>query len=134
LARPTGRRNLTSCAVGGPTLDACVILDGAPTEVYEAQIEDLPLLIPIYDIRTIGAGGGSIAWLDDGLLKVGPQSAGAQPGPICYGRGGTEPTVTDAAIVLGYLTPDEFLGGPLAIHEEAARRGVADRVSPPHGL
>src|SRR5262249_61862565 len=126
LARPTGRRNLTSCAVGGPTLDACVILDGAPTEVYEAQIEDLPLLIPIYDIRTIGAGGGSIAWLDDGLLKVGPHSAGAEPGPICYGRGGTEPTVTDAAIVLGYLTAEEFLAGPPATDEDAARPRIAE--------
>ena len=111
-----------------------MILDGQPTEVYEARIEHLPLLIPIFDIRTIGAGGGSIAWLDDGLLKVGPQSAGAQPGPICYGRGGTEPTVTDAAIVLGYLTAEEFLAGQLEIDEEAARRGIAERIAAPLGL
>jgi N-methylhydantoinase A len=128
------RPNLISFDVGGTSLDACVILDGQPTEVYEAQIEHLPLLIPIFDIRTIGAGGGSIAWLDGGLLKVGPQSAGAQPGPICYGRGGTEPTLTDAAIVLGYLTADEFLAGQLAIDEEAARRGIAERIAEPLGL
>jgi N-methylhydantoinase A/oxoprolinase/acetone carboxylase beta subunit len=128
------RPNLISFDVGGTSLDACVILDAQPTEVYEARIEHLPLLIPIFDIRTIGAGGGSIAWLDDGLLKVGPQSAGAQPGPICYGRGGTEPTVTDAAIVLGYLTAEEFLGGQLTIDEEAARGGIAERIAAPLGL
>jgi N-methylhydantoinase A len=128
------RPNLISFDVGGTSLDACVILDGQPTEVYEAQIEHLPLLIPIFDIRTIGAGGGSIAWLDDGLLKVGPQSAGAQPGPICYGRGGTEPTVTDAAIVLGYLTAEEFLAGQLTIDQEAARRGITERIAVPLGL
>jgi N-methylhydantoinase A len=128
------RPNLISFDVGGTSLDACVVLDGQPTEVYEARIEHLPLLIPIFDIRTIGAGGGSIAWLDDGLLKVGPRSAGAQPGPICYGRGGVEPTVTDAAIVLGYLTADEFLAGQLAIDEEAARRGIAESIAAPLGV
>ncbi len=96
---------VTTCydhSIGGTSLDACVIESGAAVAVHEAQLEQYPLLIPIYDIRTIGAGGGSIAWVHEGLLKVGPMSAGAEPGPICCGRGGTEPTVTDAAVVLGY--------------------------------
>ena len=75
--------------MGGTSLDACVIVDGAPTEVYEAEIESLPIRIPVFDIRTIGAGGGSIAWMDKGLLRVGPHSAGAVPGPICLRGGAT---------------------------------------------
>jgi N-methylhydantoinase A len=134
LGRLTDRRNLISFDVGGTSLDACVILDGVPTEVYEARIEGLPLLLPIFDIRTIGAGGGSIAWLDDGLLKVGPQSAGADPGPICYQAGGSEPTVTDAAVALGYLAADEFLSGALAIDEDAAREAIRERIAGPLGL
>jgi len=134
LGRLLDRRNIVSFDVGGTSVDACVIVDGAPTEVHEGRIEGLPLLVPIYDIRTIGAGGGSIAWLDDGLLKVGPQSAGAEPGPIAYGRGGTRPTVTDAALVLGHLHPDEFLGGRLHIDGEAARRGVQEQLAGPLGV
>jgi N-methylhydantoinase A len=134
LGRLTDRRNLISFDVGGTSLDACVILDGVPTEVYEARIEGLPLLLPIFDIRTIGAGGGSIAWLDDGLLKVGPQSAGADPGPVCYQAGGSEPTVTDAAVALGYLTAEEFLSGALAIDEDAAREAIRERIAGPLGL
>lgn len=134
VGRLIGRRNVVSFDVGGTSVDACVIVDGQPTDVHEGRIEDLPLLVPIYDIRTLGAGGGSIAWLDDGLLKVGPRSAGAEPGPIAYGRGGTEPTVTDAAIVLGHLHPDEFLGGALQVDGEAARRGLEERIAEPLGL
>jgi N-methylhydantoinase A len=127
IARP----NLISFDVGGTSVDACVLLDGKPTEVYEARIENLPLLIPIYDIRTIGAGGGSIARVEGGLLRVGPQSAGADPGPLCYRKGGTAPTVTDAAIVLGYLSAREFLEGQLQIDEDAAREGVATLIAAP---
>jgi N-methylhydantoinase A len=128
-----GRQNLIAFDVGGTSVDACVLLNGKPTEVYEARIENLPLLIPIYDIRTIGAGGGSIAWIDDGLLKVGPHSAGAEPGPICYGKGGTEPTVTDAGIVLGYLSAREFLEGQVAIDEQAAYSGLEQTIAKPLG-
>ena len=134
LGRATGRSSLISFDVGGTSLDACVIVDGAPTEVYEAEIESLPIRIPVFDIRTIGAGGGSIAWMDKGLLKVGPQSAGAVPGPICYGRGNTEPTVTDASLCLGYLAADEFLGGEMSLDREAAVRGVEEKLARPLGM
>lgn len=134
LGEATGRSSLISFDVGGTSLDACVIVNGAPTEVYEAEIESLPIRIPVFDIRTIGAGGGSIAWMDKGLLRVGPQSAGAVPGPICYGRGNTEPTVTDASLCLGYLAADEFLGGEMSLDAEAARRGVEDKLARPLGM
>ncbi|MDE0139736.1 MAG: hydantoinase/oxoprolinase family protein [bacterium] len=134
LGEATGRSSLISFDVGGTSLDACVIVDGAPTEVYEAEIEALPIRIPVFDIRTIGAGGGSIAWMDKGLLRVGPRSAGAVPGPICYGRGNTEPTVTDAALCLGYLAADEFLGGEMSLDEAAAVRGVTEKLAEPLGM
>ena len=134
LGEATGRSSLISFDVGGTSLDACVIVDGAPTEVYEAEIENLPIRIPVFDIRTIGAGGGSIAWMDKGLLRVGPRSAGAVPGPICYGRGNTEPTVTDAALCLGYLAADEFLGGEMSLDRDAAVRGIAEKLAEPLGM
>ena len=134
LGEATGRSSLISFDVGGTSLDACVIVDGAPTEVYEAEIEGLPIRIPVFDIRTIGAGGGSIAWMDKGLLRVGPRSAGAVPGPICYGRGNTEPTVTDASLCLGYLAADEFLGGEMSLDGAAAVRGVTEKLAEPLGM
>lgn len=120
--------------VGGTSVDACVIEDATPSEVYEASIDGFPLLIPIFDIRTVGAGGGSIAWTDDGLLRVGPQSAGAVPGPVAYGIGGTEPTLTDAALSLGYLDPKTFLDGGMAIDAEAARAAVRTKIAEPLGI
>ncbi|MCX4472601.1 hydantoinase/oxoprolinase family protein [Micromonospora sp. NBC_01655] len=134
LAAELGRDNLLTFDIGGTSLDACVIERGTPVAAYEAQLEHFPLLIPTYDIRTIGAGGGSIAWLDRGLLKVGPHSAGADPGPVCYGRGGTRPTVTDAAVVLGYVDPDRFLAGTMGLHDEAARDAVREQLAEPLGL
>ncbi len=134
MGEATGRSSLISFDVGGTSLDACVIVDGAPTEVYEAEIESLPIRIPVFDIRTIGAGGGSIAWMDKGLLRVGPRSAGAVPGPICYGLGNTEPTVTDAALCLGYLAADEFLGGEMRLEEAAAVRGITENLATPLGM
>ena len=90
---------------------------------------------PAVDVRSIGAGGGSIAWIDDGgLLHVGPQSAGSDPGPVAYQRGGSEPTVTDACVVLGYIDPDFFLGGAMKLDTEAARGAIADRIGTPLGL
>ena len=131
LSRALDRHDLITFDVGGTSLDVCMIEDGRAAAAFEAALENHPLLIPIYDIRTIGAGGGSIAWLDAGLLNVGPQSAGAEPGPICYGRGGTLPTVTDACLVLGYIDPDDFLGGTMPLDREAAFDGLRDAVAEP---
>jgi N-methylhydantoinase A len=127
----TGRENLIAVDMGGTSLDACVIEGGSPAVEYESQLGNVPVMIPVYDIRTIGAGGGSIAWLDSGLLKVGPKSAGADPGPICYGQGGTEPTLTDAAVSLGYLDPDAFLGGEMELDVEAVHAGIEEKLANP---
>ncbi len=124
LAKSLQRPRLLTLDFGGTSLDACMIEDGEPTIVHEASLEHLPVLIPVFDIRCIGAGGGSIAWMEEDILKVGPQSAGADPGPIAYGRGGLEPTTTDAAIVLGFLDPNAFLNGAMPLDAVAARRGI----------
>jgi N-methylhydantoinase A len=134
LAEVLGRDDLLTFDIGGTSLDTCVIERGVGVAAYEARLEHYPLLIPTFDIRTIGAGGGSIAWIDEGLLQVGPQSAGADPGPIAYGRGGTEPTVTDAAIHLGYIDPARFLGGEMQLDAAAAEVGLRERVAAPLGL
>ena len=131
IANETGRKNLISLDIGGTSLDTCVFTKGRPSEVYEADIDHMPVLIPIFDIRTIGAGGGSIAWLDQDLLKVGPQSAGADPGPACYERGGTEPTVTDAALILGYLRPEWFLNGEMHINQSLAEKALQEKICGP---
>jgi len=123
--------NLIAVDMGGTSLDTCVIQNGAPSISYESEIQETPVQIPVYDIKTIGAGGGSIAWEDNGLLRVGPESAGADPGPICYGKGGTEPTVTDAALALGYLSPDTFLGGEMELAEDATLDGIESRLADP---
>jgi N-methylhydantoinase A len=94
-----------------------------------------PVMLPMIDVVEVGAGGGSIAWLDDvGALKVGPQSAGADPGPICYRGGGSEPTITDANVVLGRLDPENFLGGEMRLDAESARAGIARKVAEPLGM
>ena len=134
LADLLGRDDLLSFDIGGTSLDACVIERGKAVAAFEAKLEHYPLLIPIYDIRTIGAGGGSIAWIDENLLRVGPRSAGAQPGPICYGRGGTEPTLTDAAVCLGYIDPDRFLEGELRLDAPAAEAGLREQIAEPLGM
>ncbi len=108
--------------VGGTSADVALVEDGQPVVTTEGGIEGFPLRVPLVDLSTIGAGGGSIAWLDDaGGLRVGPRSAGAHPGPICYRRGGNEPTVTDAFCVLGYLASDGLAGGDLTLDLDAAR-------------
>jgi N-methylhydantoinase A len=134
LSEILDRGNLIAVDIGGTSTDACVVRDGAPTLKYQAELEKLPLMIPAYNISTIGAGGGSIARVEGGLLKVGPLSAGAEPGPICYGRGGTLPTFTDAAVVLGYIDPDNFLGGQVKLDAAAARAGLMKHVAEPLGL
>ncbi|QSB17141.1 hydantoinase/oxoprolinase family protein [Natronosporangium hydrolyticum] len=133
LAELLGRDDLLTFDVGGTSLDTCVIERGTAVAAFQSHLEQFPLLIPAYDIRTIGAGGGSIAWLDRGLLKVGPQSAGAEPGPVCYGRGGTQATVTDAAVVLGYLDPDRFLSGQMSLDADAAQDAITRQVAEPLG-
>jgi N-methylhydantoinase A len=122
----TGRENLISMDMGGTSFDVSLIANGKPNQTAEFEIEwGLPVYTPMIDVRTIGAGGGSVAWVDKGgFLRVGPESAGSQPGPACYGRGGTRPTVTDANLVLGRLSGDYFLGGALSLDSEAARRAL----------
>lgn len=118
--------------MGGTSTDTCLVHGGTPETTTEGEIEGIPLLFKQIDVQSIGAGGGSIAWVDrGGTLKVGPKSAGARPGPACYGRGGTDPTVTDAALLLGYLNPEYFLGGEMTLDEsaaEAALESVADSL------
>lgn len=131
LARQIERKRVITLDYGGTSLDMSVIEDFIPTLMHQADLEHLPILIPIFDIRCIGAGGGSIAWVQEGLLQVGPQSAGSDPGPIAYGNGGTEPTTTDAAIVLGYINPAGFLGGKMKLDVDASWRGVEERLAKP---
>ena len=123
LGKTAGIQNLITFDMGGTSSDVS-LLDGQIRRTNESSIGDFPIRMPIIDIHSVGAGGGSIAYLDrGGSLKVGPQSAGAQPGPACYGMG-DEPTVTDANLVLGRLVPDFFLGGKMKIYPERSRRAV----------
>jgi N-methylhydantoinase A len=126
--------DMLSFDVGGTSLDTCVVSRGTATTAYEASLTGLSMLTSVFDLRTIGAGGGSIAWVDDGLLRVGPQSAGAEPGPACYRRGGTAPTVTDAAVTLGYLSSEEFVVTEMDISSEAARAAVQKAIADPLGI
>lgn len=126
LASVKGIRNLATLDIGGTSTDVSIVVDGAErfTDDYELEF-GIPLRVPMIDIRTIGAGGGSVAWLDKvGGLHVGPRSAGARPGPACYGFGGMEATVTDANLVLGRIDPDTFLGGKMRLDAAAARRVI----------
>ena len=130
LAEVTGRRDLITADVGGTSFDVAVVEQGRPAVVSEGAIEGYPIKLPHINIHTIGAGGGSIAWLDRaGALRVGAESAGAVPGPICYGRGGTRPTVTDAHVVLGRL--GALLEGEIELDAEAAREGLRREIGAP---
>ncbi len=120
--------------MGGTSADVCLIRDGQPSITNEGEIGEFPLQVPMTDIHTIGAGGGSVATATTlGNLTVGPQSAGAYPGPACYGQGGTEPTVTDANLVLGRIPP-HLLGGEVPLHVDLAHKAIADRIATPLGL
>jgi N-methylhydantoinase A len=110
--------------VGGTSFDTCLLVDGRPRVKYEGEVVGMPLQTPWVDVRSVGAGGGSIASVERGLLHVGPRSAGADPGPVCYGRGGTEPTVTDAAVALGMFAREELASG-LALDVEGAAAALA---------
>jgi N-methylhydantoinase A len=121
----TAERNLLTLDMGGTSTDVAVV-DGAPRLTTDGRIGEYPVAVPMVDMHTIGAGGGSLAWLDaGGMLQVGPQSAGADPGPACYGRGGAAPTVTDANLALGRLQADAFLGGSMPLDRDAATAALA---------
>lgn len=133
LAKDTGRRNLLGVDMGGTSFDLTLVIDGEPQLSTETSLEGLPLLMSVVDIHTIGTGGGSIAWIEGGGLRVGPKSAGSQPGPACYGRGGTEPTVTDANFFLGRLAANSLLGGRMSLDAAATRAAMA-KLSAPLGM
>ena len=122
VAKLANRPDVITLDMGGTSADVALIRGGRADVAYNREVAGFPIRQPMVDIETVGAGGGSIAWFDrDGLLKVGPQSAGADPGPACYGLGGDAPTVTDANLVLGRLSPRGLLGGEMALDVERAR-------------
>ena len=127
-----GWNNVITVDMGGTSFDVATITEGKIRISRESEIADLVYCIPSVDVYTIGAGGGSIAWHDiAGVLRVGPQSAGADPGPACYGKGGEEPTVTDADLVLGYLNPDYFLGGEMKLYPDLAEKAIKEKLADP---
>src|SRR5262249_4438629 len=120
------RGDIITLDMGGTSADVALIRNYEAGLSFERAVAGFPVRLPMLDIHTIGAGGGSIAWIDrDGLLKVGPSSAGADPGPACYGRGGKNATVTDANLVLGRLSSGGLIGGRMPLDRDAATRAVA---------
>lgn len=136
LCRPYNLDNLITIDMGGTSFDVTLIKEGKPWMTSEVAVADVyHIRLPLVDVHTIGAGGGSIAWLDDKrALHVGPQSAGSDPGPACYNKGGEEPTSTDADLVLGYLNPDFFLGGEIKINPELSRKAIKEKIADPLGM
>src|SRR5689334_6242025 len=144
FGRLAGENDLLAFDMGGTTAKLCVIEDGKPLTSTEFEVDrkyrfkagsGLPVKTPVVELIEIGAGGGSIARVDSlGLLKVGPDSAGADPGPACYGRGGRQPTVTDADLLLGYLDPGFFLGGRLQLDRPAAEAAIGSKIAEPLGM
>lgn len=135
FVEPHDRGDCITVDMGGTSFDAALIFNRKPLVVTDGRINGHLLALPMLDIHTIGAGGGSIGWIDSaGLLRMGPQSAGAQPGPACYGRGGEKPTCTDADLMLGYLDPDFFLGGKLKLYPERARAAIETHIAQPLGM
>lgn len=135
VSKQTGLDNLITIDMGGTSLDAALIEHGEPQYTTNSQINDFPINVPMVEMHTIGSGGGSIAWIDSGgALRVGPHSAGADPGPVCYDKGGTEPTVSDANAILGRLNPDSILGGKMKMNLEGARKAVKEKIAEPLGL
>lgn len=125
-AQRAGFQNVITLDIGGTSCDVALVEEGKPLIAGHGAIGGYPVRLQLVDVSTIGAGGGSIAWIDEGGgLRVGPQSAGAEPGPACYGRGGQDATVTDASVVLGYVNPARFAGGELDLDPEAAEAAVA---------
>ena len=131
LAKHFGYDNVIATDVGGTTFKVAVIQGGTWSYSPQTVLNQYQLRLPMIDLASIGAGGGSIAWVDGGRLRIGPKSASADPGPACYGLGGTEPTVTDADVVLGYISPDNFLGGRMKLHADNAHEAIRERVAAP---
>ena len=126
-AKLSGFSNLISFDMGGTSTDVCMVRDGKPSLSTETEVDGLPIRTPVLDIATVGAGGGSIIWRDDGgMLRVGPESAGAEPGPACYGRGGTRPTITDAHMIRGTVRAQAFLGGRMRVDSALAEQAFTE--------
>lgn len=135
IARMAGYPNVITLDMGGTSCDVALIEGGEPKFAAESSVEGYPVQIPTIDLNIVGAGGGSIAWLDSGGgLRVGPQSAGADPGPVCYRKGGSQPTVTDANLVTGRLNADYYLKGSIHLDSEAAQASIEKRIAGPLGL
>ena len=136
LAARLGLDPVLATDVGGTSFDVGLVVAGEPAYAEAPVYAQYPVALPTIDVPSVGAGGGSIGWVepDTGILRVGPQSAGARPGPACYGAGGTEPTVTDANVVLGRINPDAFLGGRMRLDAERARDAIRERVAEPLGM
>ncbi|MET0444527.1 MAG: hydantoinase/oxoprolinase family protein, partial [Pseudorhodoplanes sp.] len=137
-SRATGAQagfdNIVTMDIGGTSFDVGVIVSGKPIMRTEISVAGADIRVHSIDVQSIGAGGGSIAYVEFGELRVGPRSAGANPGPACYGRGGTRPTATDADLVLGVLDPANFIGGRMQLDVEAARKAIEEHVSKPLGI
>ena len=135
LGQQQGWRNLVTMDIGGTSADIAFIEGGEPVEQSESMIDGRIVGVPAFDISTVAAGGGSIAWINEGgMLEVGPHSAGADPGPACYGRGGTQPAVTDANVVRGALNPGFFLGGKTSLDADAARAAIEATIAGAMGI
>lgn len=135
LARQCGIQNIITLDMGGTSTDVALISNGEPQLVHQSKVGDYPLLIPTLDMVTIGAGGGSIAYIDGGsAMRVGPHSAGSVPGPACYGQGGEDPTVTDANLYTGRLNPQTFLAGARTLYPEKSERAIEDKIAQPLGI
>ena len=130
VASLAGFQDIITFDMGGTSTDVCLIQKLTPQVSTEKTVADYPVRIPMIDVNAVGAGGGSIAWIDSGgALKVGPHSAGAEPGPVCYGKGGTEPTVTDANVVLGRLNQETILGGRMKVDLPSARKVLREKIA-----
>ena len=130
-----GQDSFITIDMGGTSFDAALIKDATPMVTIDGRLNRYALALPMMDINTIGAGGGSIAWIDEGgLLRMGPKSAGAQPGPVCYGLGGSEPTCSDANLILGYLNADYFAGGKMKLDFDTAEKAIEEKVARPLNL
>ena len=135
FSKMTDNADLIVMDMGGTSCDVCLIEDGVSLVTRDGSVARYRLMLPMLDIHTVGAGGGSIAGVDEaGLLEVGPASAGSHPGPACYQRGGEFATVTDADVVLGYIDPDYFLGGRMALDAQFAREAIRANVGEPLGM
>ncbi len=130
-----GERNIISFDMGGTSCDVSLTHDGITSVTVESKIEQHPVMVPMVEVHSIGAGGGSIAWIEgENRLKVGPQSAGAKPGPVCYDLGGEEITVTDANLLLGRIDPNRFLGGRMVLNQEQTEAMMEEKIARPLGL